>query len=208
MCVIFQCCFDPEDQEYLKKAWLELQPSGENAPPPPWKRPIRIHQRRKDELTSFIEDDTLDGIIPIQDGCARTRGYFKLSAKEKRSLIRRPEDEIRDLTVINDRDETAVRHNLVLTKESRSMHRRLLTTMGDAHTDLFKVNQLKYRKKMIKFARSRIHGWGLYAMETIAPDDMIVEYVGQKVRNTVADVREKAYERRGIGSSYLFRIDD
>lgn len=113
---------------------------------------------------------------------------------------------------------------------------------------------------MIKFARSRIHGWGLYAMEPIAPDDMIVEYVGQKVgahrgwvtkvtailsafftfqrerfcltleeflkvskfirinccliilsaqvRNTVADVREKAYERRGIGSSYLFRIDD
>lgn len=64
-------------------------------------------------------------------------------------------------------------------------------------------------------------------MEAIAPDDMIVEYVGQKVtanycisaerisfvpslkvRNTVADVREKAYERRGIGSSYLFRIDD
>ncbi|VDL68656.1 unnamed protein product [Nippostrongylus brasiliensis] len=88
------------------------------------------------------------------------------------------------------------------------MHRRLLTTMGDANTDFFKVNQLKYRKKMIKFARSRIHGWGLYAMEAIAPDDMIVEYVGQKVRNTVADVREKAYERRGIGSSYLFRIDD
>ena len=34
---------------------------------------------------------------------------------------------------------------------------------------------------MIKFARSRIHGWGLYAMEPIAPDDMIVEYIGQKV---------------------------
>lgn len=40
-------------------------------------------------------------------------------------------------------DEAAVRHNLVLTKESRSMHRRLLTTMGDTNTDFFKVNQLK-----------------------------------------------------------------
>lgn len=34
---------------------------------------------------------------------------------------------------------------------------------------------------MIKFARSRIHGWGLYAMESIAPDEMIVEYIGQTV---------------------------
>ena len=61
---------------------------------------------------------------------------------------------------------------------------------------------------MIKFARSRIHGWGLYALEAIAPDEMIVEYVGQKVRPMVADERERAYERRGMGSSYLFRIDN
>lgn len=60
---------------------------------------------------------------------------------------------------------------------------------------------------MIKFARSQIHGWGLYALETIAPDEMIVEYVGQKIRFNVADKREKSYEKIGIGSSYLFRID-
>ncbi|EPB76359.1 hypothetical protein ANCCEY_04571 [Ancylostoma ceylanicum] len=211
-----QCCFDPEDQEYLKQAWLQLQPSGENAPPAPWVRPLRFNFAswadkprlldkpvKRGRVDQYFADPELDGILPIEDGCARTRGYFKMSAKEKRSLIRRPEDEQRDRTVISERDEAAVRHNLVVTKESRSMHRRLLTTMGDTNTDFF-----KYRKKMIKFARSRIHGWGLYAMEAIAPDDMIVEYVGQKVRNTVADVREKAYERRGIGSSYLFRIDD
>lgn len=65
----------------------------------------------------------------------------------------------------------------------------------------------QFRKKLIKFARSRIHGWGLYALEAIAPDEMIVEYIGQKIRPTVADEREKRYERRGMGSSYLFRID-
>lgn len=217
----WDCCFDPEDQDYLKQAWMQLQPSGENATLPPWGKALRFNfwswadkpnllekPVKKGRLDQYFADSELDGILPIQDGCARTRGYFKMSMKEKRRLIRRPEDEQRDKTVISERDEAAVRHNLVLTKESRSMHRRLLTTMGDTNTDFFKVNQLKYRKKMIKFARSRIHGWGLYAMEPIAPDDMIVEYVGQKVRNTVADVREKAYERRGIGSSYLFRIDD
>ena len=37
---------------------------------------------------------------------------------------------------------------------------------------------------------------------------MVIEYVGEIIRAQVADKREKAYERQGIGSSYLFRIDD
>ena len=36
---------------------------------------------------------------------------------------------------------------------------------------------------------------------------MVIEYIGEVVR-LIADVREKRYERTGIGSSYLFRIDD
>ena len=39
---------------------------------------------------------------------------------------------------------------------------------------------------MIKFARSRIHGWGLYALQTIVPDEMIIEYVGEKIRPSVS----------------------
>lgn len=36
----------------------------------------------------------------------------------------------------------------------------------------------------------------------------MIEYVGEVIRAQVADKREKAYERQGIGSSYLFRIDE
>jgi len=36
---------------------------------------------------------------------------------------------------------------------------------------------------------------------------MVIEYVGQVVRQTVADLREKRYEAVGIGSSYMFRVD-
>ena len=43
-------------------------------------------------------------------------------------------------------------------------------------------------------------------MENIA-DEMVIEYVGQMVRQAVADEREKRYEAAGIGSSYLFRVD-
>jgi SET domain-containing protein len=59
----------------------------------------------------------------------------------------------------------------------------------------------------LKFAKSSIHDWGLFALEPIAADEMVIEYVGQMVRPVVADLREGQYEAKGIGSSYLFRID-
>ncbi|XP_010767467.1 histone-lysine N-methyltransferase SETD1A-like, partial [Notothenia coriiceps] len=66
---------------------------------------------------------------------------------------------------------------------------------------------LQYRKKRLRFGRSRIHEWGLFAMEPIAADEMVIEYVGQNIRQMVADNREKRYAQQGIGSSYLFRVD-
>ena len=77
-----------------------------------------------------------------------------------------------------------------------------------ADADVLRFNQLKKRKKPVKFARSAIHNWGLYAMENIPINDMIIEYVGEKVRQQVADLRENRYLKSGIGSSYLFRIDE
>ncbi|KAK9467633.1 hypothetical protein V1512DRAFT_261622 [Lipomyces arxii] len=74
--------------------------------------------------------------------------------------------------------------------------------------DVLRFNQLKKRKKPVRFARSAIHNWGLYAMENIAANDMIIEYVGEVVRQPVADMRERRYLKNGIGSSYLFRIDE
>ncbi len=84
---------------------------------------------------------------------------------------------------------------------------------GDLISVTFVFDQLdffcftQFRKKALKFARSGIHDWGLFAMEPIAEGEMVIEYVGQVVRQTLADRREKHYEATGIGSSYLFRID-
>lgn len=36
---------------------------------------------------------------------------------------------------------------------------------------------------------------------------MIIEYIGEICRSTVVEEREQRYLQRGIGSSYLFRID-
>ena len=53
-----------------------------------------------------------------------------------------------------------------------------------------------------------MHAWGLFALEPIAANEMVIEYGGEVVRTSVADHREKQYEASGIGSSYLFRVDE
>lgn len=40
----------------------------------------------------------------------------------------------------------------------------------------------QFRKKKIRFCKSHIHDWGLFAMEPIAADEMVIEYVGQNIR--------------------------
>ena len=47
-----------------------------------------------------------------------------------------------------------------------------------AATEVMKFNQLQTRKKHLRFARSPIHDWGLYAMERISRGEMVIEYVG------------------------------
>lgn len=41
---------------------------------------------------------------------------------------------------------------------------------------------MQFRKKKLKFCKSHIHDWGLFAMEPIAADEMVIEYVGQNIR--------------------------
>ncbi|TNN20689.1 Histone-lysine N-methyltransferase SETD1 isoform 2 [Schistosoma japonicum] len=103
----------------------------------------------------------------------------------------------------------AKKKQLTQFREARSVQRRLLAEFQDIETgDLLKFNQLKFRKKQLIFAKSPIHAWGLIALEPIAAEEMVIEYVGHVVRKGVAELREHQYEAKGIGGSYLFRIDD
>lgn len=47
----------------------------------------------------------------------------------------------------------------------------------------------QFRKKKLRFGRSRIHEWGLFAMEPIAADEMVIEYVGQNIRQVMFAAR-------------------
>jgi len=61
----------------------------------------------------------------------------------------------------------------------------------------------------VEVRKSKIHGWGLFVVnKPIEPNEMVVEYLGEIVRPVVADIREKDYEEKGMGSCYLFRLDN
>ncbi|KAL4198004.1 hypothetical protein AMTRI_Chr03g138020 [Amborella trichopoda] len=91
-------------------------------------------------------------------------------------------------------------------RTNRVKLRNLVAAVEDA--ELLRITQLKARKKRLRFQRSKIHDWGLVALEPIEAEDFVIEYVGELIRPRVSDIRERQYEKMGIGSSYLFRLDD
>jgi histone-lysine N-methyltransferase SETD1 len=182
---------------------------------------------------SFEHSIRIEGYyVPNPTGCARTEGVKKILNSEKSKYlphhikVKKAREE-RQATAAGKGGKDAAAaaaeaarlaaESLVAKGNSRANrvnNRRFVADLNDQRktlgqdSDVLRFNQLKKRKKPVKFARSAIHNWGLYAMENIPKDDMIIEYVGEEVRQQIAELREKRYLKSGIGSSYLFRIDD
>ncbi|XP_047425215.1 histone-lysine N-methyltransferase SETD1B-A isoform X2 [Mugil cephalus] len=149
-----------------------------------------------------------DGMRDHMTGCARSEGYYKIDKKDKIKYLQstRLQSEEPPVDTQGMSIPAQVHASTRAGSERRSEQRRLLSSFA-CDSDLLKFNQLKFRKKKIRFCKSHIHDWGLFAQEPIAADEMVIEYVGQNIRQVIADMREKRYEEEGIGSSYMFRVD-
>jgi histone-lysine N-methyltransferase SETD1 len=142
-------------------------------------------------------------------GSQRSQGYIKIPDEIKVEYLphrKKVHDPLATIQVENDDGESS---KVQSSRVNRANNRRFAYEVSNFNTEneILKLNQLNKRKKPVSFARSAIHNWGLYALEPIAEKEMIIEYVGERIRQQVADVRERAYLKSGIGSSYLFRID-
>ncbi|KAI4209632.1 MAG: hypothetical protein LQ351_007432 [Letrouitia transgressa] len=225
---------DDEDLAYLRQALTASQADSlGNIATWAWKHKEIKSLSRAGERGVVRAEAHIEGYyLPNASGCARTEGTKKILESEKskylphRIRVQKAREEreakAKEDPAIAAAEAVALAAAKSLSKSSsrsnRVNNRRLvadiaaqksvLAPSNGGEGDVLRFNQLKKRKKPVKFARSAIHNWGLYAMENIAANDMIIEYVGEKVRQQVADIRERQYLKSGIGSSYLFRIDD
>lgn len=152
-------------------------------------------------------------LCPKSDGCARSSingwAWHKWShsaSPAERALLRGSRSigvdkfgglQDNSFRLLNNKNQSA--------RTNRAKFRNLVAAAEGA--ELLKITQLKARKKRLKFQRSKIHDWGLVALEHIEAEDFVIEYVGELIRPKISDIRERQYEKMGIGSSYLFRID-
>lgn len=177
-----------------------------------WKR-LQIESDNAEFDSKITDPDLLPKPTDNVFSSFKSKGYFKLPEADKAEYLplrRRREAKPVDTLENNDRETT--NSNLTAAErggESSRNNRLNLRKLEKQvlETDVMSVNSLKKRKKPVKYARSSIHNWGLYAVEPIAAGEMIIEYVGEIIRSELSDVREREYLRSGIGSSYLFRVD-
>ncbi|KAJ4793976.1 histone-lysine N-methyltransferase [Rhynchospora pubera] len=168
---------------------------------------------------------------PVSEGCARVsidgwewRNWSRNATPAERARVRGPRVQTGYLR--NEKFDSKLSPHLLKGPSARTNRVKMRNLLAAVEgTDLLKISQLSVprkvendtktrsfldlsRKKRLRFQRSKIHEWGLVALEPIDAEDFVIEYVGEVIRGRISDIREQQYEKMGIGSSYLFRLDD
>lgn len=143
----------------------------------------------------------LEGSATSINGCVRADGYGQ---GEKRFAGKRI---TRILTKVTDVGEPAKNKgelNQYELRDDEDENKRVNEALKARYIDMTAAYLINpYAKLDVR--KSSIHGWGLFAKTNFERNDIIVEYIGQKIRQVIADRREVQYEEEGVGSCYLFR---
>lgn len=181
-------------------------------------QPAPVEQPTESTSTFIVVHEELECPI-LSSGSARTEGYFKLPEAEKKRV--KFNGILEAFSSISSSGSNSGNSATSMTstsgnadsRSSRAQNRRplLIPSASNVTMDLFKVSPLQSAQKLVALRNSSIHSYGLVLMEAADAGDLIIEYVGELVRASVANIREWKYEREyrgdGIASSYLFRLD-
>ncbi|XP_028966608.1 histone-lysine N-methyltransferase 2D-like [Galendromus occidentalis] len=106
-----------------------------------------------------------------------------------------------------------MQHSLLLCSDTPCLQ-SLSPEIGSPYSKQFVHSKASQYRRMktewrtnVYLARSKIQGLGLYAAKDIDKHTMVIEYIGQVIRNEVANAREKQYEAQNRGI-YMFRLDE
>ena len=189
------------------------------------KRQRERQLREAEELRRAME-----AVVPLNPtGCARTEGY-KVSTADKKPMRSNFSSSVRSTGAADDvasssspsagsTQPSAVTSSPTSTSSTSTPFTAYDPTSSSRHkaassspTGVLSLSQqyrnMKSSPTRAKVGHSPIHEWGLYATEVLEAGTMVIEYLGETIRQKVADVRERRYEEDGIGSCYMFRIDD
>jgi hypothetical protein len=67
-------------------------------------------------------------------------------------------------------------------------------------------SSVKSAQRRLTVGKSSVHGWGLFAREFIRAGEFVLEYVGEIIRNAMADKRERMY-KESDKDLYMFRCE-
>ncbi|KAM0881877.1 hypothetical protein ACQ4PT_032662 [Festuca glaucescens] len=176
--------------------------------------PTKLAKKRKPKNMSTDSSQKAKPLIlcPVSDGCARAstsgwewRNWARNATPSERTRVRG----YRVRSILSTSANNVWKSPQVKGTSARTNRVKLRNLLAASEgAELLKITQSKARKKRLRFQRSKIHEWGLVALESIDAEDFVIEYVGELIRRPVSDIREAQYEKSGIGSSYLFRLDD
>ncbi|XP_035219213.1 histone-lysine N-methyltransferase 2C-like isoform X2 [Stegodyphus dumicola] len=106
-------------------------------------------------------------------------------------------------------------HTLHTSNSSRSFHSAFAgMEISSPYIKQFVHSKSSQYRKMktewrnnVFLARSRIQGLGLYAARDLEKHTMVIEYIGQLIRNEIAERNEAIYDAQNRGV-YMFRLDE
>jgi hypothetical protein len=173
-------------------------------------------KKRKRDTTSDTKDETggkTEEKLEFKESSAR---LFAYEPSKRKFLVSQQElfpwtattlskDRPRNLRQsCNEKSGEKEREEKVNSRAARANQRRLVKAVAAIGMSL---DTLGSREQALRFDRSGIHAWGVFADEDLREGELLVEYRGEIIGNAMAEKREKEYEDAKIGSDYMFRID-